>query len=189
MRGMAMTEEMIDVLHEDGTPTGRSKPKSEIHRDGDWHRTAHLWIVTPDDRVLLQLRASTKVNHPSLWDISVAGHVDAGEAPETAAIREAREEIGIEIAVEELMHIGTVREQWVIEERGYFDNEIQQIYFVRREIDPAVLELQASEVDDVALVSFDEFRERVVRRDATLVGHWEEYESVLEYVERDVAPR
>lgn len=174
-----MPEEMIDLLLADGTPIGSAKAKSLVHRDGDLHRTAHLWIVTPDGRVLLQLRASTKVNHPSLWDVSVAGHVDAGERPEAAAVREAREELGIEIDENELKHIGTVRETWTIEERAYFDNEIQEIYLVRRYIDPALLVLQPGEVDDVTLTAVEEFRADVAARSARLVGHWPEYELLL----------
>src|SRR5512133_143627 len=106
-----MPEEMIDLLRDDGTPLGRAKAKSLVHRDGDLHRTAHLWIVDSARRVLLQLRAATKVNHPSLWDVSVAGHVDAGETAVDAAIREAREEIGIALRAEELRHVATRRER------------------------------------------------------------------------------
>jgi isopentenyldiphosphate isomerase len=175
-----MPEELIDLLLPDGTPIGRAKPKSQVHRDGDLHRTVHLWIVTPDGRLLLQLRASTKVNHPSLWDVSVAGHVDAGERPEAAAIREAREELGIEIAESELAHLGSIRERWVIEAQGYFDNEIQEIYLVRRDVDRSELALQASEVDDAELVAIDDFRRDVETRAARLVGHWPEYELLLD---------
>jgi len=184
-----MTEEMIDLLSADGTPLGHAKAKSLVHRDGDLHRTAHLWIVTPDRRVLLQLRASKKVNHPSFWDVSVAGHIDAGETAVDAAIREACEELGIALRAEELRHVATLRERWVIEDRGYVDNEIQEVYLVRREVDTGALVLQESEVDDVALVPLDEFREQVMRRDATMVGHWSEYERVIAEVERDDAPR
>jgi isopentenyldiphosphate isomerase len=124
------------------------------------------------------------VNHPSLWDVSVAGHVDAGETAVDAAIREAREELGIALRVDELRHVATLREQWVIEERWYVDNEIQEVYLVRRDVDRGAIVLQESEVDDVALEPFDEFRERVAKRDATMVGHWEEYERVLAEIER-----
>jgi isopentenyldiphosphate isomerase len=184
-----MTEEMIDLLLPDGTPLGHAKEKTLVHRDGDLHRTAHLWIVDSARRVLLQLRAATKVNHPSLWDVSVAGHVDVGETAVDAALREAREELGIALRPEELRHLATLREQWVIEERHYVDNEIQEVYLVRRDVDPGALALQQSEVDDVALVPFDEFRERVARRDATMVGHWPEYERVVAEIERGGAPR
>ncbi len=177
-----MLEEMIDLLRPDGTPLGRAKEKSLVHRDGDLHRTAHLWIITPGLSVLLQLRASTKVSHPSLWDVSVAGHVDAGETAEAAAIREAREELGIELAVDELRHIGSIRERWVIQERGYVDNEIEEVYIVRRDVDLAALLLQPGEVDDVALITFAEFRARVASRDATMVGHWEEFERVISLI-------
>jgi isopentenyldiphosphate isomerase len=184
-----MPEEMIDLLSPDGAPLGRAKAKSLVHRDGDLHRTAHLWIVTPDRRVLLQLRASTKVNHPSLWDVSVAGHVDAGESAIDAAIREAREELGIALRADELRHVATVRERWVIEARDYVDNEIQEVYLVRREVDLGTLVLQQSEVDDIDLVAFDEFRGRVAKRDTTMVGHWSEYERVIAELERGWVPR
>src|SRR5687768_17055127 len=89
--------ELIDVLTEAGARTGRCKPKADIHRDGEWHRAAHLWIVTTDRRVLLQKRARAKENWPGFWDVSVAGHVSAGENAIDAAIREAREEIGLDL--------------------------------------------------------------------------------------------
>jgi isopentenyldiphosphate isomerase len=178
-----MPEEMIDLLSPDGTPLGRVKEKSLVHRDGDWHRTAHLWIVTPDRRVLLQKRAASKVNHPSLWDVSVAGHVDAGESPETAAVREAREELGIEIAEGELRQIGTIHEQWVIDERSYIDNEIQSVFLVRRSVEPTRLVLQPGEVDDVELLSVSELRTAVSSRAARLVPHWPEYELLLAELE------
>ena len=36
--------ELFDVVHADGSPTGRSKPRWQVHRDGDWHRSIHVWI-------------------------------------------------------------------------------------------------------------------------------------------------
>ena len=77
--------ERIDVLTEGGVLTGAVIEKAEAHRTGAWHRAAHLWIVTPDRRVLLQRRALTKENFPGKWDVSVAGHVGAGETAEAAA--------------------------------------------------------------------------------------------------------
>ncbi len=153
MRGVT---ELIDVLTPDGDPTNITKPKAEVHRDGDWHRASHIWIATPGGRVLLQRRAWSKVSWPGLWDISVAGHVDAGESALDAAIREASEELGLRFDRGELKHLGTLRYQAVLNGGTYIENEFHEVYFVRREIDLAALTLDPAEVAEVALAAPDE---------------------------------
>lgn len=172
-------DELIDVLTPEGTPTGRRKPKSDIHRDGDWHCAVHVWIVTPDDRILLQRRSRRKVNNPGLWDVSAAGHVSAGEDPIDCAVREVEEELGLSLRRDQLQHIATVRESCVLNRGTYFDNELHEIFIVRRAVDLRELVLQRDEVDEAALVTIDEFRERVARRDVSLVPHYEEYALLL----------
>lgn len=170
-----MADELIDVLARDGSPTGVLKLKSEVHRDGDWHRSVHLWIITPDNRILLQRRAATKESHPRMWDISVAGHLSAGEGAIDAAQREAAEELGLWIDRAGLVPLGTVRTEWLLNDGRFLENEYNEIYVVRMEIELASLALQADEVDDVILCTPGELRGRVERRDPLLVPHWEEY--------------
>jgi len=146
--------ELIDVLTCDGAFTGRVKPKDEVHRDGDWHRAVNLWIVTPDDRVLLQRRADRKESWPGLWDVSVAGHVNAGESAVGAAVREAFEELGLR--AEGLGHIGSLRYQVVLNGGAYIENELHEVFLLRRELDLASLILDANEVAEVALVRPEE---------------------------------
>jgi isopentenyl-diphosphate Delta-isomerase len=173
-----MSEELIDVLTADGTPTGLRKTKSEIHRDGDWHRAAHVWIVTPDRRVILQLRSKRKANYPGLWDVSSAGHVSAGEAVLDAAIRETAEEIGIDISAGELTPIGTFPEQSVLCGGTYLDNEINEVFLVRKAVGESDVKLQPEEVDAVAFVPIEELWQRI-ENDPRLVPHREEYELLL----------
>ena len=161
--------EWLDILTPDGVATGASKLKADVHRDGDWHRASHLWIVQHDGRVLLQKRAAMKENWPGKWDVSVAGHISAGEDPIDAAVREASEEIGLTVDPRELVHIGTVREQCVLNEGTYLDNEIHEIFLLRRDVDLAALQLDASEVDEVALAALDELAA------FDLVSHPEDY--------------
>jgi isopentenyldiphosphate isomerase len=174
-----MSEELIDVLAADGTATGLRKTKTEIHRDGDWHRAAHVWIVTPDRRVILQLRSKRKTNYPGLWDVSSAGHVSAGETALDAAIRETAEEIGIHASAGELTPIGTFREQSVLCGGTYFDNEINEVFLARKDVGESGVRLQPAEVDAIAFVPIDEFRRRV-GNDPMLVPHPGEYELLLE---------
>ncbi len=91
-------DERVDILDEQGKPTGESCLKSEAHRNGLLHPTIHVWLYTPDGRVLIQQRGENKATHPLLWDVSVAGHVSAGEEVITAAIREVEEEVGLTIS-------------------------------------------------------------------------------------------
>ena len=144
--------ELIDVLTPSGAPAGLRKPKADVHRDGDWHRAAHVWIVTPDGRLLLQRRSLRKENYPGLWDVSAAGHLSAGESAVECALRETFEELGLRLDAAELRHVGTLRESCVLNGGTYIDNEIHEIFVVRRDVDLGALVLQASEVDDVMLV-------------------------------------
>ncbi len=172
--------EMIDVLTPEGEPTGVRKPKPDIHRDGEWHRAIHVWIVTPDNRLLLQRRSIRKENNPGLWDVSAAGHISAGEDVLDSAVREVQEELGITVPRNELRHIGTLRESCILNDGRYLDNEFHEIFMVRRNVELRDLVLQPSEVDEVALVTPDQFRKRVVRHDPTLVPHDEEYALIIQ---------
>ena len=40
----------LDVITANGKPTGRVKPRAEVHRDGDWHRAIHVWVAGVDGR-------------------------------------------------------------------------------------------------------------------------------------------
>ncbi len=150
--------EWIDILDDRGSPTGRTKPKPDVHRDGDWHRAVHIWILTPDGRILIQRRALAKENHPGLWDVSCAGHVSTREAAADAAIRETHEELGLDLGPGELRPLATLRESSVLNGGSYIDNEIHEIFVVRRDVDVNALRLQVEEVDEVRLVTIEEFR-------------------------------
>jgi isopentenyl-diphosphate delta-isomerase len=171
-------EEPIDVLTSDGRPTGRIKPKSEVHRDGDWHASVHLWLVTDDGMLVLQQRAAEKKTHPLLWDISVAGHISAGEDAVTSALREAEEELGVKLSADELRHVATLRTEWLLNDGTHFENEVNEVYVARWNGQLSELRLQPGEVAAVRLISLTELRERAERRDPTLVPHWEELELI-----------
>jgi isopentenyldiphosphate isomerase len=144
--------EHIDILDPNGVTTGQTKPKDAIHRDGDWHRAAHVWIVTHDGRVLLQKRAAVKENWPGWWDVSAAGHCSAGESAIETAVRETAEELGITLRADALQHVGTFRDPVVLNGGRYIDNEIHEVFLVRRDVDITTVTLQEDEVDAVALV-------------------------------------
>ena len=95
-------DEYLDIVDEKCRPTGETALKSEAHAKGLYHNTIHLWLYTTKGEILLQQRSHKKIIFPLLWDVSVAGHIDAGETFIEAVIRETEEEIGLKLEVEAL---------------------------------------------------------------------------------------
>ncbi|MBT8303084.1 MAG: NUDIX domain-containing protein [Bacteroidia bacterium] len=162
-------EEYIDIVTKEGIPTGKSAPKSVIHSKGHFHNTAHIWFFTLEEQILLQQRAASKAICPLLWDVSVAGHIDAGETNREAAIRETREEIGLGINPEDLHQIGTF-ECFQSYDNGIIDNELHNTFICELKVDIKDLIPQEDEVEDLKLVSFEEFEQLLANSDEN--GHF-----------------
>ena len=79
--------------------------RGEIHRKGFFHRAVHLFVFNPAGQVYIQRRSCSKDRHPGKLDSSAAGHVDPGETYEETAIRELREELGIQAEVKEILRV------------------------------------------------------------------------------------
>lgn len=175
LSGIPGDVELLDVLTVDGQPTGRTAPKDLVHREGLWHRTAHVWIVNSNGSLLLQRRGPQMETHPNHWDISSAGHLSAGESARQGARRELGEELGFEVDPDALEHLGTVRSEGVHRGGSYINREYQEVYLIVRDVRPEMMTLQASEVSQLALVPWREVERRVTDRDPELVPHDEEY--------------
>ncbi|MDD2680906.1 MAG: NUDIX domain-containing protein [Patescibacteria group bacterium] len=171
--------ELIDILDEDGEDTGFVKAKSEVHANGLWHKTAHIWIVNSKNQILLQHRSEKKENYPNYWDISVAGHVSSGEDVEVAALREIKEEIGVDLSVDNLKLIGIIKHKTILNNNTYFNNEFHHIYLVRLDLDINQLKIQAEELCGLKWVSVEELQAMLVNKQANLVPHAEEYVLLL----------
>ena len=92
-----MSEEIFDVVDANDQVIGQ-QPRSEVHRLGLRHRAIHLLVFNAKGELFLQKRSMKKDCFPGTWDSSVSGHVDAGEEYGACALREPREEIGLELA-------------------------------------------------------------------------------------------
>jgi isopentenyldiphosphate isomerase len=141
--------ELFDLYDEGGQPLGRSKARELVHRDGDWHRSAHIWIYTGDGRLLFQRRAADKDTWPGRLDASIGGHYRAGEGP-TGVGREAHEELGITVTPEELVPIGL--RSVVSLEPGIVDRELQDIFLLRRDLSLAAYIPDPVELDGLTLL-------------------------------------
>jgi isopentenyldiphosphate isomerase len=124
--------EPFDVTTADGTPTGRVKPRAEVHRDGDWHRAVHVWVAGMDARgapfLTVQRRSPAKDTWPNRFDATVGGHYRAGETL-ADTLREVEEEIGIVPDPRALRPLG-VRVCANEAQPGIVDREIQDVFLL-----------------------------------------------------------
>jgi isopentenyl-diphosphate delta-isomerase type 1 len=91
-----MSEEIFDVVNERDEVIGR-RPRREVHRLGLRHRAVHVLVFNRRGEVFLQKRSMKKDCFPGAWDSSASGHLEVGEAYDACAVRELREELGLQV--------------------------------------------------------------------------------------------
>lgn len=138
---------------------GQGKHKREIFAQGLLHASAHIWIwrrAHDGIKILLQKRAANKRTWPGRYDISAAGHVDAGEEPLAAALREIREEIGLSITSTQLQLFGVHRAQLTTDD-DVVENEFQWLYLLELSGEHT-FELGEAEVASLQWIPLDVFK-------------------------------
>jgi len=173
-------EEQFDILHSDGSPAGYALPRSQVHREGQWHRSVHIWVVDEWERILLQQRAFDKDSNPGLWDISAAGHISAGQDSLGAAVREVAEELGLIVDAQRLQFLFADQDQCVLQNGRFVDHEFHDIYLLRllpgenRTIQPDPVELAG-----VRWISPEVFAQELQDQPECFVRHSHEYPRLL----------
>jgi len=173
-------EELFDLCTPEGEPTGLTVPRSRAHREGLWHRSAHLWLTDGAGRLLLQRRHPAKETDPGRWDIAAAGHLSAGQTPREAVVREAREELGLVLDPGSLTFLRAVPRQYA--GGRFIDREWQHLFAGVWKGELSALVLQSDEVVDVRWMAVDEYRGRQEAGDQDYVGRredWPDFEAWL----------
>jgi len=178
-RGMA---EYFDVLDENGNKTGETKLRNEVHRDGDWHRAVHIWIIN-GDQILLQRRCPTKDSNPNMLDISCAGHLSAGDDSLTGALRELKEELNLDVAPSDLQFIKTLKRSTRYA-ADFINNEFDDVYILETDKTIEDMKFQQEEISEIFYVPFIEFKKMVETRQPDLLRHDEEFEILFKLFEQ-----
>lgn len=174
--------EFFDILDENGGKTGQTKPRTEVHRDGDWHKAVHIWIVNDNNEVLLQKRSPNKDSNPNMWDISSAGHLSAGDKSLSGAVREIKEELGIDVLPSQLRLIGT-RKKASHYKSSFINNEFNDVYLLRLSLNLDTIKLQEEEVSAVKYVPLDNFRDMIKNKAPDLLMHEDEFDMLFKALE------
>lgn len=137
--------ELWDIYDKDRVLTKKTMVRGDEMKKDMYHLVVHVVIINSENQMLIQQRQWDKIGAPGLWDISVGGSVLAGETSQAGAIRETREELGIELDLNQRPHLS------VTFDRGYDD-----IYIVNKEVDQSTLNVPNEEVLDAKWATIDE---------------------------------
>lgn len=170
--------EFFDVLDENGNKTGKTKLRSEVHRDGDWHKGVHIWIINDNGEVLLQRRSAAKDSNPNMLDISSAGHLSAGDDSLNTAIKELKEELDLDVKKEDLLFIKTIKRSRRYT-NTFINNEFDDLYIVRTNKKVKEMKLQKEEVSEVFYVPYKKLKEMYYNHQPDLLRHEEDYEELF----------
>ena len=97
-------DETFDVVDAHNNVISQAS-RYEVHKKRLMHRSVHILVFNYHGDLFLQKRSMIKDENPGLWDTAAAGHVGAGEDYFHSAERELEEELGISVAIDEVMRI------------------------------------------------------------------------------------
>ena len=139
--------EIWDVLDAGGNKTGKTIARNENNTltDSEYVLAVHVYIQNQKNRWLIQKRSATKEFAPNVWDIT-GGAVISGEDSQSAALREVKEEIGIDLD----------QNNMYLEARLTRESRFVDIWVARASFDLSACVLQAEEVSAVRWVASED---------------------------------
>lgn len=185
---MYSDEELFDVLSESGERTETKKRRGDIHRDGDWHASVHIWVVRRRSggmECLLQKRADSKDSFPGCYDAASTGHIDAGEDAISAAVRELEEELGVRARPSQLVLLfrRKVSEDNVFHGKRFINNEIKWVFLYRGALPETSINFELAEISSVCWKDSAEIKKALEQHDKNWCIDLNEFREVMHCAE------
>lgn len=166
-----MNDELLAVVDENDHVIN-ILPRHQMHASGLRHRAVHILVFNEQGDLFLQKRSMLKDLNKGLWDTSAAGHVDVGEDYLSSAIREAKEELGINI--ENLIQL-----LFKLSPTQQLGMEFIKVYQC---IHNGPFNLNSDEIDEGRWFSIDSVSKRVLKNDQGLTETfkviWRQFQTI-----------
>lgn len=179
--------EYFDVLDENGNKTGDIIERTEAHRLGICHRGIHVWVMNSKNEILLQKRSKNKDICPNVWYVSLAGHISSQENNEQTIEREFLEELGLDVKFSDVKYLYTFHEINTFENRTIIDNEFDDVYLLKRDLNINDLILQEDEVEEVKFLNYTEFKSAIQNEDPTFWIHKIGFSCLFDYLDTQLS--
>lgn len=147
---------------------------------GDIYRVASLWVVSPEQEVLMAQRVFSKLLDPGKWESAVAGTVENKETYDENILKEAREELGItDVAF-------TRGPKLFVPDNGHGQGYFCQTFIARLDWPVERFRPQAEEVAAIKWVRLDDLEQEVAVTPEHFVASFAESSATLIAFIRDV---
>ena len=124
-----------------------------------------IFIENSEGKFLIQKTSKEKGEKYA----TTGGHVLSGENSKEAIIREVKEELGLDISNEDIIHIGDL----------LFGIPFGEIYYLKKDLDITKLKLQQEEVEKVEYLSKNEIL-KLIENDKITKSHGLMFKKLLE---------
>lgn len=108
--------ELWDLYTSGRRKTGRTHVRGEALPEGGFHLVVHVWLKNSRGQYLISQRAADRPTFPLMWECT-GGSVVAGEDSLAGALREVREELGVDLPPEQGRLVFSRVRDWVDGER------------------------------------------------------------------------
>lgn len=147
--------EFVDVYNKRHEKLNYTKGRKELE-NGEFRLSCFVWIINDRDEILVQQRLATAKKCPSMWETASGGAV-AGDTGLTGAIRELKEELGIDANAEDMQFIGSFARI----------NDFVEVYLLKSNISIDDLKLQEDEVQNAKWLKISEFEDIIANGNAS----------------------
>lgn len=134
--------QLYDVVDDNDQVIGQA-PKQRLHKEGFVHRGVNVLFYTKAGQVILQRRAANKNTFPNKLDVTVGGHVDAGETYEQAGLHEIFEETSLRLQASDLNFLTKIRRSNADPSTGTVSNYFSTVYAYNYEEDLSKLQIES----------------------------------------------
>ncbi len=178
-----MVEEFLDIVDENNELTGESVPRSKVHTEGLWHRAVHIYLFRKNNEeveFLTHHRSPFKDLNPDKWDTRFGGHIKSGTNFEDGVKSELKEEIGININLDQL-----VGGYW--RKRDKFPNrEFTKTYYFEYDGKLEDLKFNDGEVQEVKWMSVENIKNSMVNNPEKWSGSLKGFTEVSVYLTKNI---
>ncbi|MBW2986036.1 NUDIX domain-containing protein [Candidatus Woesearchaeota archaeon] len=143
--------EILDVVDENSEIIATAS-REECHEQKLRHKGIQIFILNAEGDLFVQKRSDSKDTFPGLYEGGITGHVLSGEKCIEAAIRELKEELGIEVTADDLKEI--------MRFKVLFENEHELITAYLLDYDGPI-KIDNDEVVSGEFVPIDDLRQRI----------------------------